>query len=283
MTTIFNYLSFIFLLGLMVSCDPYSDRNGDLLHGVKNVPIINNNGTTTSKLLLQMSSHLKYEDTGTFEDTNIIFGYGTGNKLISYSEVGSSDKFNIEYNSSNKISRVYQTGALNAVYEYSGNNVSKITTTITGVSTSVTSYNYSGDKIVKSIIISYYNFPTPIKTYFEDNYEYSGENIVKNVTKVGVYNPTTGNLEIDPNPTTSLYQYDTKNSPYTLLPKEFWLFFSSVSPRTGFFLSKNNALKSNITQQNGTVREMNAVNVYDTENYLTKSSSGEEYSIFLYK
>ncbi len=270
---------------MLSSCVPNQDENGDFLHGVDFDPTttIPGDGTTTSRLLKTMITHSKDEDTGEFDDSNIVFGYDSKNKLISYSEVGSPEKFNIEYNSSNKISRVYAGTELNAVYEYSGSNVSKITTTITGFSTSVTNYTFSGSKMVKSVTITTVTFPFPTKVYMEDTYEYSGENIVKDISKIGAYDPDTGVLIMEPNPVTAVYEYDNKKSPFGLLPKEFWIFFSSLAPQTGFFLSQNNTTKATITEQDGTVKTQTSVNTYDSENYLIKATSGDEYNIYGYQ
>lgn len=285
MKNIFYYLTLVFSIFILSACSPNQDGNGDFLNGVKYDPtttIPGDGGPTASRLLKKMNSHLKDEDTGEFEDSNLVFGYDSTNRLISYSEAGSSEKFNIQYNSSNKISRVYVTGGINAVYEYSGGNVSKITTTITGISTSVTNYTFTGNKMVKSVSITTYTLPIPMKIYMEDTYEYSGENLVKDVTKLGSYDPDTGVLIMEPTPVTAVYAYDNKKSPFALLPKEFWIFFSSISPQTGFFLSQNNPTKATITEQDGTVKTQNSVNTYDSENYLIKSTSGDEYYIYGY-
>jgi|GEM_PF-1564291 len=273
-----------FSLITVFSCDSKRDLNGDLLFGLNPVEGDGDNNPTPApdRLLKKMISHVYDEDMEEWEDQSIILNY-EDKKLVSYEDEESGEKMDIEYNSSNKISKITTGAAMNSVFEYSGNNISKITTTYTGLSTAVTTYTYNGNKMVKSVTIMDISFPMPVKTYTEDTYEYQGNNVTKNTTKIGVYNPFTGNLEIDPGSLISLYEYDNKNSPYSLLPKEFTQFFSSISPQAGFYNSANNPVKSTMTDQEGNTTVHTINHTYDAENYTIKSTSGDEFYIYEYQ
>jgi hypothetical protein len=268
---------------ILFSCEPGRAENGDLLFG------LNQNPNTDipenpSRLLKTMFSHSKNEDTGEWEDTNYIFNYN-GNKLVSYTdETGELTK--IDYNSNNKISKVYNTG-LSSVYEYSGSNVSKVTTNIAGgFGNIVATYSYTGNKLSKIISIQEYTFPIPFKLYMETTYEYQGENIVKSVVKEGLYNPTTGDLEMSDGQQTISSTYDNKKSPFTLLPKEFILMLIGLGPHGAGFLSANN-FKS-ITTLDSTsppATTTNYIYTYDDKDYPIKvnSDTSEEFTLFTYQ
>jgi hypothetical protein len=59
-----NILYYIFGLFIITSCTPNQDENGDLLKGVDYETNTNNGGSgTTTRLLKQVKSHTKNEDT----------------------------------------------------------------------------------------------------------------------------------------------------------------------------------------------------------------------------
>ena len=265
---------------LISSCESKRAENGDLLFGLDEVPTTGGSGETP-RLLKKMFSHSKNDETGDWEDETTIFNY-TNNKLTSVTD-DSGTNMKIEYNGSNKISKVFSGTELTSNFEYSGTNVSKITTTITGMTKMVAKFTYNGTKIIKSEIDTELLFmPIPTKTYTEDVYEYQGENVSKITTKMGAYDPISGDLEMAPVPAVSTYQYDAKNSAYPLLPKEFWMFFSSIAPQTGSFYSKNNPVKVIVVDETGTDTQT-VTYEYDNKNYVTKGTSGEAYGTFEYQ
>lgn len=284
MKNVLNIFAFIFSAFLLFSCEPSRDLNGDFLIGVNQNPGGNGGGgNIDNRLLKKILSHSLNEDTGEYEDGTTVFNY-QNSKLISLNDDATGGLLNVEYNSANKISKIFSDGALTATFEYSGTTLSKITTTIMGLSESVTNYTFAGDKMVKSITITELTFsPIPAKVYTEDTYEYQNNNVTKNTTKIGLFDPVTGELIIDPGSVISVFEYDNKKSPYTLLPKEFVLFFSSISPQTGFLSSANNPVKSTVTDQDGAVDVTTITNEYDSKDYATKSTSGEEYTNYEYQ
>lgn len=281
MKNIFGFFSFIFSLVILFSCEPSRAENGDLLFGINNSGE-SGGGTSTSQLLKKIITHSLNEDTGDYEDGTTVFTY-QNNKLISVSD-DTSGLMTVEYNSANKISKMVSPGVLTAEFVYSGTTLSTITTTITGLSISVTNYTFLGSKMVKSITTTDYTFlPIPFKSYTEDTYEYQNNNIAKNTTKIGLFDPVSGEVIINPGSVVSVFEYDTKKNPFTLLPLEYTLFYASISPQTGFINSRNNPTKSTVTDQDGITKVTVATNEYDTKDYLTKASSGEEFTKYEYK
>ena len=280
MKNFFLPLLLFFSVFMISSCDPLTDQNGDLLVGLNETPTTGGSNETP-RVLKKMFSHSKNDETGDWEDVTTIFNY-TNNKLTSVTD-DSGTNMQIEYNGSNKISKVFSGTELTSNFEYSGANVSKITTTITGMTKMVAKFTYNGTKIIKSEIDTELLFmPIPTKTYTEDVYEYQGENVSKITTKMGAYDPISGDLEMAPVPAVSTYQYDAKNSAYPLLPKEFWMFFSSIAPQTGSFYSKNNPLKVIVVDETGTDTQTITYE-YDNKNYVTKGTSGEAYGTYHYQ
>lgn len=270
---------------LIFSCEPNRAENGDFLFGVQNPGETGGNGggNTTNKLLKKIFTHSLNDDTGQYEDGITSFNY-VGNKLVSVDDDSNGGQMKIEYNSSNKISKIFVEGALTSTFEYSGTTLSKITTSITGISNSVTKYTFVNGNMTESVTTSELIFsPIPVKLYTKDTYEYLNNNVTKNTTKIGVYDPVTGELVIDPGSVISVFQYDTKKNPFSLLPKEYNLFFSSIAPQTGFINSVNNPVKTTITEQDGTTTVTNVTYVYDAQDYVKKSSSGDEYSNYEYQ
>lgn len=281
MNKIINIFTFLFAAFLLFSCEPGRAENGDFLFGV-NPGETGGGGNTNSRLLKKVITHLEDEDTGEMEDGVAIFNYNAG-KLTSIDD-STSGTMKVEYNSNNKISKLLVDGAMTATYEYSGTTLSKITTEFTGISKSVTNYTFTAGKMVKSITVTELTFmPVPLKLYTEDIYEYQGNNVSKNITKIGAYDPVTGELIIDPGSVNTVFEYDSKKNPFTLLPKEYMYFYSSISPQTGYFTSANNPLKAIVTEQDGTATTSTTTHTYDDQDYVIKSTSGEEYYQFEYQ
>ena len=281
MNKIINIFAFLFAAFLLFSCEPSRAENGDYLFGVNNPGT--GGGGTTNRLLKKMITHLEDEDTGEIEDGTSIFNYNNG-KLISVDEDASGTRMNVEYNNINKISRLVVDGIMTSTFEYSGTTLSKITTEFTGISKSETNYTFTAGKMVKSVTITEATFmPIPIKLYTEDTYEYQGSNVSKNITKIGAFDPVTGELIMDPGSVSTVFEYDAKKNPFSLLPKEYMYFYSSISPQTGYFSSANNPVKVVVTEQDGTSTTNTTTLTYDDKDYVIKSTSGEEYYQFEYE
>lgn len=282
MNKIINIFALIFAAFLLFSCEPSRAENGDYLFGV-NPGETGGGGSTTNRLLKKMITHLEDEDTGEMEDGTSVFNYTSG-KLTSIDDITSGTAMKVEYNGNNKISKLSVEGIMTATYEYSGTTLSKLTTEFTGLSKSVTNYTFTAGKMVKSVTIMELIFmPIPLKLYTEDTYEYQGNNVSKNITKIGAYDPVTGELIIDPGSVSTVFEYDAKKNPFTLLPKEYMYFYSSISPQTGHFTSANNPLKAIVTEQDGTSTTSTTTHTYDDKDYVIKSTSGEEYYQFEYE
>ncbi|WP_379967782.1 hypothetical protein [Epilithonimonas sp. UC225_85] len=282
MKNIIYYFSILFGVFTLASCDPSQDNNGDFLIGVDYNPNTNTGGTggSTSRQLKQMISHLKDEDTGQFEDSNIVYSY-SGTKLISYKD-DSGETTKIDYNSSNKISKVSNSGQT-SVFEYSGANVSKVVTTFAGVAKITSTYTFNGGKLVKVAAIQEFSIPVPIKSYLETSYQYQGENMTKSVIKNGIYDPVTGELVMMPEEQSIAFTYDTKKSPYKLLPTEYILLLAGIGPQGGAYLSANNFEKITISNTGASGEVMSFTHTYDSENYPIKSTTGDEYISYKYQ
>lgn len=271
---------YIFGLFIITSCSPSQDVNGDFLLGLdySSEGGSSGGGQTTSKQLKRMETNMKDEDTGDIENHSYTYSY-SGAKLISYKDdSGETTKF--DYGSNGKISKVYNAEQV-SVFEYTGSNVSKVTTTITGIAKITSTYTFSSAKLSKVVTIQEYSVPFPVKAYLETSYQYQGENVTKSLTKAGVYNPVTGDLEMDPEDKNITYTYDAKKSPYKLLPMEYILLIAGIGPQGGAYLSSNNFEKITIAQ--GTSSEaMTFSHDYDQDNYPTKSTSGQEYIKYSY-
>lgn len=277
-----NILYYIFGLFFVVSCSPTQDGNGDLLRGFNydwnNDNTGGNGGGSTTKQLKKMEVNMKDEDTGDIENNSYTYSY-SGNKLISYKD-DSGEITRFDYNSNNKISKIYNSEQV-SVFEYSGNNVSKVITTIAGIAKITSNYTFNAGKLVKTTADQEYSFPFPLKMYVESTYQYQGENVSKSVVKGGMYNPVTGELEMDPEDKIISYTYDTKKSPYKLLPTEYILMIAGIGPQGGAYLSANNFEKITIAQDNAS-ETMIFSHDYDNDSYPTKSTSGQEYIKYSY-
>lgn len=277
------YCLILFLGTFMLSsCDPTQDQaNGDFLNGVTYENNTNNGGTGTpaGRVLKQLKSHLK-DDMGQYEDATFTYNY-TGTRLTSHTDdTGEVTRF--DYNSSNKISKLSSTGQT-SVFTYSGGNLSTVVTEITGIAKMTATYTFTGGKLSKIISIQEYSLPFPIKSQLETTYEFQGENMTKSVTKSGVYNPVTGDLEMSPEINTVSFTYDNKKSPYKLLPLEYHLSMIGIAPQGGNYLSGNNAEKVTISNSGASGTVMTFSHSYDSQNYPTKSTAGQDYIEYKYQ
>lgn len=263
MKKILNIFAFFLSLIVIISCEPGRDENGDLLFGVNNTGETGG-GTTNSRLLKKMVSHAINEDTGEWEDSQIVYNY-TGNRLVSYDD-GSGELTNFTYNGNNKISNL-SSSSQNAVFTYSGANLSKISSTVAGGMYTVnTDFTYTGSQLKKAISIQEFTFPIPSKVYIETDYEYNGLNMGKAFIKGGFYLPN-GELEMNPEIQILTFEYDNKKNPFQLLPKEFFIYLSGIAPQGATYLSANNMTKYTTTIGGITTDVQSATYTYDSESY----------------
>lgn len=284
MNKFINILAFLFAAFLLFSCEPTRDVNGDYLSGILSPGETGgggNGGGTTNRLLKKMISRSIDEDSGEWVTETLNYNYTNG-RLVSYDADG-GEKFNFDYNTSNKISKMYSTGQ-SSVFEYGGGNLNKITTTIDGLGKITASFTYANGRLSKTVSIQEYSVPFPIKLYLETTHEYTGENITKSTIKNGIYLPN-GELEMNPAEDQTLsFTYDAKKSPYKLLPKEFIIWMAGIAPQGGAFLSANNISTFTISLAGNSQTPVNYTYTYDSENYPIRSvTDGEESIIFEYQ
>lgn len=273
-----NILYYIFGLFIISSCSPNQDENGDFLRGIEYDTQIGG-GSTTSKQLKKMETHLEDITTGTIENHSYTYTY-TGAKLVSYKdEQGITTR--LDYNTNNKISKVSNVGQT-SLFEYSGSNVSKVVTTITDLGKITSTYSFTSGKLSKTISIQEYSVPFPLKMYIETTYQYQGENVVKSLIKSGIYDPVTGDLEMSPEDQTISFTYDAKKSPYKLLPTEYILLLAGIGPQGAAYLSANNFEKVTIAVVGNPTETMTFKHDYNSENYPTKSTADKEYIQYTY-
>ena len=230
MKRIISFLSFVFSLVILFSCEPGHDRNGDLLFGVK-IP-------EPPRLLKKMTSN-------SFNgETEVITYNYVSNKLVSAVD-GYDGVTLFEYNTDNKISKVTGYSAVSK-FDYIQKNVSKITTEIDSLSINTIDFTYTGSQVTKAISIHEYLLPIPKKIYLETLYEYTGANVTKAIQKTGTYLPN-GQLQMNPQDTTLTFTYDKKKSPYQLFPKEFVTYLVSTELYGPALLSTANFTKMSIS------------------------------------
>lgn len=281
MKKLLYFFTFAFSLLIVFSCEPARDQNGDLLFGVDGAGGTGGGGTPPSgRLLTKMESHAIDLETGEMSDETLTFQY-EGTKLVSTTDQDGNVTL-ITYNSNNRISKLTSAGQT-ATLEYSGSNVSKLTSDITGLLKTTSTFTYSGSKLTKVATIHEFTFPIPMKSYIEGNYTYSGSNIVKTIIKTGIYN-FDGQLEMSPDDQVYDISFDDKKSPYKLLPSEYLSYMFGMGPHGAFLQSANNHLQLKISATGTPAETTNYTHIYDSEGYPTKTtSSADEYIIYTYK
>lgn len=167
-----------------------------------------------------------------------------------------------------------------SVWEYSGGNVSKITTTLQDMGTISSTYTYTGGKLSKVESVHDYTLPSPVKSYIATVYDYAGANVSKSIISSGIYNAS-GTLVMNPEVQTISYTYDNKKSPYLLLPKEYILLLSGLGPQGGAYLSGNNFVKVSISDGTST-EDMEFSHDYDKDGYPLKSTANDQYIKYTY-
>ncbi len=257
MKNIFYYLTVIFGIFTLSSCDPSQDANGDFLNGVDyDNTGTGGTGTTPSKLLKKVTIN---------DDGDIVvysYTYNSNKKLTGVTSDDGSIKINITYQSSGNIAKIVRTensmGVINTeeiVPVYTSSQITKLNVTHIEASKSI--------KSVANLTYASNGWPATIKEeiYGEDNtsvvanfvssLSYSGNNIskwnFKSSFKIGLPVPVFDFLQ-EMELTVNLSDYDNKINPYNLLPKDYLISTihaeADASSITGF--AKNNSKKANV-------------------------------------
>ncbi|MGV4414985.1 hypothetical protein [Chryseobacterium sp. T1] len=283
MTKILNYLSFVFLLALMVSCDPIPDVNGDLLNGVKNIPITTNPGTNATQK--RINKVVEVDDEGEILTIDYVYSSNKLSKVIAKSTDGESNEYSLVYNNDIitkvDIKRVLQVGdvpiniAMNLSYangkltKAEGKGVSEGTDLFTNTS----QFSYNNGKLSK--VETSYVMPTgDLFSSLESLIGYQGDNI--NSWKLT--STTTG---LPPIITSlSFLSYDNYKNPFASLPEAFNTLSTNYGMGTSAFggLSKNNFVDANAITM-GMTFNFKYVYTYDKDGYPTKGVKSDGSSI----
>lgn len=297
MTKLLHYLGFVFLLGLIVSCEPSSDADGDLLHGVKNTPITTNPGTSITNKLLKT---ITFDDEG--DITVFSYNYDQNKKLASVTTDDNSITINVSYLPSGNIAKIVRVskvvgdeGSQEITPVYGNSIITQLKTTHTqgGKSiNSVANLSYAANGWPSAINEDVYNETNTAKVAsIVSNFKYSGVNMsdwnFKSKIDFSLPVPIFDFLK-ETDITFSLSNYDTKINPYSLLSKDYLIMMAHANSDTngavGF--AKNNALKvkAKVVFMGNTVEEsQDQQYTYDKDNYLISSVSGDLKAKFEYQ
>lgn len=283
MKNISYYLSLIFGILMLSSCDPNQDGNGDFLIGVDYDPTTGNNGgtNTTIKNIKKVTT---IDDSG--EKVIATYNY-SGTKLTGVTSDDNSFKYTISY-TVDQISKVdYESvddtsgeRTLNSQdLTYSGGKLaaskgsSKVNGTV--VYQSSTTYNYTGDKI-KNIITKVKDDTNTTEIFtIQTDYTFNGNNVSGMKYTVST---APGPVTVDPIVfTTTFSNYDTFKNPLGTLPMAFKLVSSHFDLENNVVsgLSANNAKTMKATTNVESITT-NLNFAYDTDGYpiLGTSSNG---------
>ncbi|KFC23552.1 hypothetical protein [Epilithonimonas lactis] len=284
MKNLFYYLSLIFGLLMLSSCDPNQDANGDLLVGMDYNPNTNPGGgtVTPTKLLKKVT----IDDEGDIMTYN--YTYNSDKKLTAVTTSDNSIKIDVTYLASGNIAKIVRTenfaGDISTeeiVPVYTSNQITKLNVTHTetgGSIKSIANLTYAANgwpSIVNEDVFGEDN--TSVVANFVSNLSYSGNNVsrwnFKSKLNVGLPVPVFDFLQ-ELELTVNLSAYDNKINPYNLLPKDYLISMihaeADASSITGF--AKNNAATINVIfNLGGTDMEdtQTATYVYDNDGYPT--------------
>lgn len=296
MTKIFNYLSFVFLLGVMVSCEPSSDMDGDLLHGVKDVPITSNPDDTAKKLLKKVT----LDEEGDITVFN--YNYDQNKKLTSVTTDDNNITINVSYLPSGSIDKIVKIskvvgdeGSQEIVPVYSNGLITKLQITHTQNGNrikSVANLSYAANGWLSAISEYVYDEANPgdVATLVS-SFKYAGDNIADWSFKLKI-NPSFPVPVFDFLKETdiafNLSNYDTKINPYNLLPKDYLIMMAHTSSDGSGILgfAKNNAtkVKVKVLFMGNTIEEsQDQQYTYDKDNYVISSGSGDAKAKFEYQ
>lgn len=274
MKNIFYYLTIIFGIFTLSSCDPSQDANGDFLNGVTYENNTNNNGGTNA-VIKDIQKVTTIDDAG--EKVVATYVY-TNKRITSVTSDDNSFKYTLTYNGSNINKMDYESlddvsgeRTVNSQdLTYSGGKLtsSKGTNKMNGtlVYNSTTSYNYNGDKI-KNIITKVKDESNTTELFtIQTDYTFSGNNV-----STMKYTITTAPGPVTVSPivfTTALSNYDTKKNPLNTLPMAFKLVSSHFDLENNMVsgLSSNNAKTMKVTTNVESITA-NMNYAYDTDGY----------------
>lgn len=277
MKKIIGFLSFVFSLVILFSCEPGRDENGDLLFGVNN-PNQNGGGGTTG-VVKQLKSVTSKDDSGEIVTFNYTYGLG---KLIKVQTSDNSISYSLSYdnNNINKIEILQNDGSIitttNFTITYNNGRfveargVGKEDTGNSFKNTITASYtNNKISKILSKMVGVDSVDPTVTYDMFsiQSDITYTSNNI--STWKFSTIFPATPPVTIPPIVITSnLSDYDTKVNPFNTLPETYNIISSlygfESSAVTGF--SANNYRRITVDGQSATY-----VYTYDNDGYPTKA------------
>ena len=283
MTKLFHYLSFVFLLGLMVSCEPSTDENGDLLHGVKETPITTNPGTSTTNKNLKKI--VEVDEDGETLTIDYLFVGSKLTKVTAKSTEGESNEYNLIYANDiiTKIDivRVLEAGEppvnISMSLTYANGKLTKAAGKgiAEGIDmfTNTSDFSYSNGKLSK-VSTNYLMGPGTLFSSLESIITYQGDNI--NNWKL-----TTTAMGLPPIISTIAFtSYDSYKNPFSSLPEAFNTFSTNYGMGSSAFggLSKNNFVDASAVTM-GISNSFKCVYTYDKDGYPTKGVKADGSSI----
>ena len=283
MKNIFYYLTLVFGILTLSSCDPNQDADGDFLLGVDYNPGTENNGGTNATI-----KNIKKVTTVDSDGEKVIATYNySGTKLTGVTSDDNSFKYTISY-TGDQISKVdYESvddlsgektvNSQNLTYSGGKLATSKGSSKVNGtvVYQSSTTYNYTGDKI-KNIITKVKDDTNTTEIFtIQTDYTFSGNNVSgMQYTLTAAPGPVTFDPIVF---TTAFSNYDTFKNPLGTLPMAFKLVSSHFDLENNVVsgLSANNAKTMKVTTNVESITA-NLNYAYDTDGYpsLGTSSSG---------
>ena len=279
MKKIFGFLSLIFSMVILFSCEPSRAENGDLLFGINNSGGTGVGGTTA--VTKNLKSATAIDNTG--ETITYNYSYLLG-KLVNVKASDNSISYNLFYNqnSINKITIVQNDGSIITTTDFAITYTNGKFIEAKGLGkedtgnsfTNTITANYNNNKISK-ILSKMVGIDTadPTVTYelftLQSDITYAGNNISS--WKFSTTFPPT--LPIPPMVITTVFSnYDTKYNPFHNLPEAYNIISSlygvSTSAVSGF--SANNYGKVAVDGQAATY-----IYTYDADGYPTKAVASD--------
>lgn len=291
MRKLFNYLSLILCLVLVVSCDPAVADDGGLLFNVDhNGEVVLPPTNTTSKKLSKITGK---DDDG--NDYSINFSY-VGNNLMTITTSNNMYSYSLTYNTANEIINIKKVeddagdvivNTIDLIYENS--ILTKTNRTLSA----------DGDNIKFSGAVTYNatGMPTKFKeTYFNPENPTQESVSITSDMQYDNSNISKWNLKFYMNPDhpVSIFgfdidmafsNYDTQKNPFNLLPKNFNIaaLHLEIAQQGATSFAKNNARTIKAVTNAQTITS-NVTYTYDKDNYpLTSSYEGQVLNKFEYK
>lgn len=277
MKKLFGFLSFVFSLAILFSCEPGRDENGDLLFGV-NIPGDSGGGGTTG-VVKYLKSVTSKDDMG--ETITYNYSYLLG-KLVNVKTSDNSISYSLSYdnNTVNKITIIQKEGSVTTTTNFAitYNNGKFVEAKGTGKEDTGNSFtntltaNYTNNKISK-ILSKMVGIDTadPAVTYdmftLQNDITYTGNNI--STLKFSTIFPATPPISIPPIVISSAFSdYDTKINPFNTLPEAYNI-VSSLYGFDSFAVVGFSA--NNYRKVTGEGQSLTYVYTYDADGYPTKA------------